>query len=135
MNNHGFKLKYKEVNADHPGMVPLVLPDVFNFFDSCRNNSVAVFTKPAALFANNTIEFSAKYLPPQSLRITLPPQFRSPNAMVSVFDIAGRKHYSGAVPVVGSKGCISDIMLPAGVYRAWIGTGSQNGRTDFMVVR
>lgn len=32
----GFKLTYKEVNADHPGMVPLVLPDVFTFFDQAK---------------------------------------------------------------------------------------------------
>lgn len=31
-----FKLEYKEVDADHGGMVPLVLPDVFTFFDRCR---------------------------------------------------------------------------------------------------
>ena len=36
MKEHGFKVEYKEVNADHPGMVPLVLPDVFDFFDRCR---------------------------------------------------------------------------------------------------
>lgn len=33
MKKNGFKIEYKEVNADHPGMVPLVLPDVFDFFD------------------------------------------------------------------------------------------------------
>jgi poly(3-hydroxybutyrate) depolymerase len=38
MKEQGFKLDYKEVNADHPGMVPLVLPEVFNFFDRCRGN-------------------------------------------------------------------------------------------------
>lgn len=32
----GFDLKYKEVDADHPGMVPLVLPDVFEFFAQTR---------------------------------------------------------------------------------------------------
>jgi predicted peptidase len=36
MKEHGFKLEYKEVEADHPGMVPLVLPEVFDFFDRCR---------------------------------------------------------------------------------------------------
>jgi poly(3-hydroxybutyrate) depolymerase len=36
MKEHEFKLEYKEVNADHGGMVPLVLPDVFDFFDRCR---------------------------------------------------------------------------------------------------
>ncbi|WP_437729749.1 hypothetical protein [Sorangium sp. So ce1335] len=29
----GFAITYKEVDADHGGMVPLVLPDVFDFFD------------------------------------------------------------------------------------------------------
>jgi predicted peptidase len=36
MKEKGFKIEYKEVNADHGGMVPLVLPDVFDFFDRCR---------------------------------------------------------------------------------------------------
>lgn len=35
IDNH-FKLKYKEVDANHGGMVPLVLPDIFDFFDQCR---------------------------------------------------------------------------------------------------
>ncbi|MFD0752249.1 alpha/beta hydrolase-fold protein [Mucilaginibacter calamicampi] len=33
MKEKGFKVDYKEVNADHGGMVHLVLPDVFDFFD------------------------------------------------------------------------------------------------------
>jgi len=36
LTTNAFELEYKEVNADHPGMVPLVLPDVFAFFDSVR---------------------------------------------------------------------------------------------------
>jgi len=36
MTKNGFKIQYQEVNADHPGMVPLVLPAVFTFFDSVR---------------------------------------------------------------------------------------------------
>lgn len=38
MKEQGFKLEYKEVDADHGGMVRLVLPDVFDFFDKCREN-------------------------------------------------------------------------------------------------
>ena len=33
LQTNGFKSEYEEVNADHPGMVKLVLPDVFDFFD------------------------------------------------------------------------------------------------------
>lgn len=29
----GYPSEYLEVNADHAGMVPIVLPDVFEFFD------------------------------------------------------------------------------------------------------
>jgi predicted peptidase len=36
MKQQGFKLAYKEVEADHAGVVPLVLPEVFAFFDRCR---------------------------------------------------------------------------------------------------
>jgi poly(3-hydroxybutyrate) depolymerase len=32
MKQQGFNLVYKEVDADHGGMIPLVLPDIFNFF-------------------------------------------------------------------------------------------------------
>ena len=36
MTANGFKSEYAEVNSDHGGMVPLVLPDVFDFFDRAR---------------------------------------------------------------------------------------------------
>jgi len=37
MKERGFKLEYMEVDADHGGMIPLVLPSIFNFFDRCRS--------------------------------------------------------------------------------------------------
>ncbi len=36
MKQRGFKIEYMEVDADHGGMIPLVLPSIFNFFDRCR---------------------------------------------------------------------------------------------------
>jgi len=36
LSSNGFTSKYEEVNADHPGMVKLVLPDVFDFFATLR---------------------------------------------------------------------------------------------------
>jgi predicted peptidase len=39
MKAHGFELEYLEVEADHGGMVPLVLPAVFDFFDRHRATS------------------------------------------------------------------------------------------------
>jgi predicted peptidase len=35
---NGFRAEYEEVNADHGGMIPLVLPDVFDFFDRARSS-------------------------------------------------------------------------------------------------
>jgi len=37
MKERGFKIEYMEVNADHGGMISLVLPSIFNFFDRCRS--------------------------------------------------------------------------------------------------
>jgi predicted peptidase len=37
MKERSFKIEYMEVNADHGGMIPLVLPSIFNFFDRCRS--------------------------------------------------------------------------------------------------
>jgi predicted peptidase len=36
LKTNGFKAEYEEVNADHGGMIPLVLPDVFDFYDRSR---------------------------------------------------------------------------------------------------
>ena len=37
MFQQDFRFEYYEVKADHPGMVPLVLPAVFDFFDRYRD--------------------------------------------------------------------------------------------------
>lgn len=36
LETNGFASQYIEVNSDHGGMIPLVLPDVFDFFDAAR---------------------------------------------------------------------------------------------------
>lgn len=51
MTSRNFNLTYKEVNADHGGMVPLVLPDVFDFFDKCRTITNA--TVPVSVAKRN----------------------------------------------------------------------------------
>lgn len=38
LDKRGFNYKYEEVKGDQSGMVPLVLPDIFDFFDKCNNN-------------------------------------------------------------------------------------------------
>jgi predicted esterase len=38
LEQDGFQSQYEEVDADHGGMVRLVLPDIFEFFDGARAN-------------------------------------------------------------------------------------------------
>lgn len=133
MKIKNFNIKYKEVNADHPGMVPLVLPDVFSFFDSCRNNSVAISAKQNSIFRKHNNKFAAKYLSSKSLKIKIPSVNNSSNATVTILDIAGRKHYSGAFTAAGSELTINNILLPAGVYQVLIRTASQNGCAELIV--
>ncbi len=37
MKERDFKVEYREVDADHGGMIPLVLPSIFDFFNRCRS--------------------------------------------------------------------------------------------------
>ncbi|HSW40261.1 MAG TPA: alpha/beta hydrolase-fold protein [Acidobacteriota bacterium] len=46
MKERGFKLEYMEVDADHGGMVPLVLPSIFNFFDRIRSGKTSTSQAP-----------------------------------------------------------------------------------------
>lgn len=46
MRQQNGKVTFKEVNADHAGMVPLVLPDVFAFFDSVTAPPVSLKLLP-----------------------------------------------------------------------------------------
>ena len=39
MKERNFKIEYMAVDADHGGIIPLVLPSIFKFFDRCRQTS------------------------------------------------------------------------------------------------
>src|SRR5512133_293771 len=117
MKNKNFAIKYKEVNADHGGMVPLVLPDVFSFFDSCRSNPVAIASKQTKTFTGHNNKFSANYMPSQSLRITFPSVNHISNTTVTILDIAGRNHYSGVFSTAGGDVFVNNLPLSAGAYR------------------
>ena len=47
MKKRGFKIEYMEVDADHGGMIPLVLPSIFNFFDRHRTPPKAIIITEA----------------------------------------------------------------------------------------
>ncbi|MBN2738767.1 MAG: hypothetical protein JXR70_17425 [Spirochaetales bacterium] len=44
--SHGFDVTYVEVNADHGGMIPLVLPGIYDFFDKNRANMLTALPTP-----------------------------------------------------------------------------------------
>jgi poly(3-hydroxybutyrate) depolymerase len=135
MNKKSFNLKYKEVNADHGGMVPLVLPDVFSFFDSCKNIPVDVSSRKTTVSPGHPNKFSANYMPSHSLRITFSSVNRFSIATVTILDIAGREHYSGECSVAGGEMFVNNLQLSAGVYRARIKTDSQIASAEFIVVK
>jgi uncharacterized protein YecT (DUF1311 family) len=39
MKDRDFKVAFMEVDADHGGMIPMVLPSIFNFFGRCRQTT------------------------------------------------------------------------------------------------
>jgi len=39
MKERDFKIEFMEVDADHGGMIPMVLPSIFKFFDRCRQTN------------------------------------------------------------------------------------------------
>lgn len=51
------RVAFKEVAADHPGMVPLVLPDVFAFFDSVAALPVSLDPERSAAPARAGVSF------------------------------------------------------------------------------
>jgi poly(3-hydroxybutyrate) depolymerase len=135
MKKQGLKLKYLEVNADHGGMIPLTLPDVFKFFDSCRAKSVAISEQRTSPPFFRTAGFSAHYRSPCVLHLTLPHRLKFSNAMVSIVDIAGKKYYTGVFSAAADDVRINGIVLPAGIYQVWIRTGSWKGDAEFIVMK
>ena len=135
MNKNGFKLKYEEVNADHGGMIRLVLPHIFDFFDSCRTATVAVSEKRNVSLMPHATGFSADNPSPQMLRIILPPRSGSSKAIVSILDLFGRKRYIGAFSVEAGEARMNGIRLPVGIYRACIKTDSGREYAALTVVR
>ena len=39
MKDRDFKIEFMEVDADHDGMISMVLPSMFKFFDRCRQTN------------------------------------------------------------------------------------------------
>jgi pimeloyl-ACP methyl ester carboxylesterase len=64
------QLAFKEVVADHPGMVSLVLPDVFAFFDSV--SALPVSLNPVGRVPSNPTRFASRLIPSHTSVHSLP---------------------------------------------------------------
>ncbi len=133
MNSHGFNLKYKEVNADHGGMVPIVLPDVFDFFDSCRTDPVRVVSPRIHVQSPHIMKLSIIYQNPQSIQINLQLRESIQNSTITIYDDLGRECYSGVISIVSSKSYLNKINLSTGTYFAKVRSGQYTGYSSFIV--
>lgn len=135
MEEEGFDVSFKEVVADHESMIPLVLPDVFAFFNE---NPKTVGIRPGRNAASPaggvagtalTARFGARML-----RLTLPGRTHAAQATVSVFDAAGREVFHGTHPTAGGTVVVRGLSLPRGVYHAHVQTAAASGSARFAVV-
>lgn len=128
MATNGFDVTYKEVVADHDGMIALVLPDVFTFFNE-NPKTVGVVPAPssevtAPVFGLRlTARFSAR-----TLRLTLPdghPAASGTPVVVTVFDTRGRKVFRGARAAAAGTVTVRGLSLPRGVHHAHLRTAME----------
>lgn len=116
MKQKGGRVKFKEVNADHGGMVPLVLSDVFGFFDSLRSSTVGVRARTSSSKAS--VALAVHHRAGSPLRIAVPAGFGAERIRLTLVDPSGRVGFSGELPVVAGEAIVVGHPLPAGVYRA-----------------
>lgn len=126
MISKSFKVKYKEVNADHAGMVPLVLPDVFAFFDSVKAVPVGVAgeTRGRSTALEGSPDIMADYPSPGVLRLYSSAWCGSQVLRITVSDMSGRFLYAGSAAVQGGTLRIQGLRLSPGQYRVRVGDGS-----------
>lgn len=132
MNAQSMKLKYKEVNADHPGMVPLVLPDVFNFFDSCRTATVKINDKRTFPIVTG---FKANLQSSQTLRISFPEQYHAQSAKISIYDLSGNVLCENQSLIENNHTVINGLSLPSGTYLISICSAMHTERVSLSVVK
>jgi len=129
MNARGFNLKYKEVNADHGGMVPIVLPDVFDFFDECRSATGTDHNRKLERQNSFSVHYSSK----GSLRIAVPNRCADSELLVTLSNLSGRKLHSEFIRAANSEVYLTKMRLPAGTYTASIRSGLQNYHASFVI--
>lgn len=133
MVEQGFDLKYKEVNADHGGMVPLVLPDVFDFFEQCRISTKVDKAYQKKLLQNQNRRLLIRYELNKLLQITS--ANASSKTTVRIFDMNGRKQSLGSVNTIGTETFVNCGHFPTGKFIALAKSGTQNACFPFVITK
>ncbi len=108
--------KYKEVVADHAGMVPATLSDVYDHFDSLRATTVGI----APARSHRSIEGSERSVvfadAGSILRIAAPQAQGRDRISLTLLEPSGRVRFSGQADVRDGMAVLERNSLPAGLY-------------------
>lgn len=113
MENRRGLLKYKEVSADHGGMVPLVLPAIYDYIDSLRLHPAHTLENARSHDTHGQILLCHQGTTPLRLPTTNLP---SGNLRWSVVDLHGRQWLSSLASPSTASQPRATAALPAGVY-------------------
>lgn len=126
MLGEGFDATYKEVAADHDGMIPLVLPDVFAFFNA-RSKTVPVAPRGISAPRNgHAATFAA-----ETLRIAFPPRRGPEDVEIVVFDASGKEAARRLLPAASGEAVVNGLALPHGLYHVRVRSASGTGHARF----
>ncbi|MBK8802777.1 MAG: hypothetical protein IPN71_12110 [Fibrobacteres bacterium] len=113
MANRGGLLKYREVTADHGGMVPLVLPAIYDYIDSLRLHPSGIQKGIRSHTAQGQMLLCHQGTTPLRLPTTNLP---SRNLRWSVIDLHGHQWLSSLASPSTASQPMATAALPAGVY-------------------
>jgi poly(3-hydroxybutyrate) depolymerase len=98
------RIAFKEVAADHAGMVPLVLPDVFAFFDSV--SALPVSLDPSVRAKRSPTPFESRFTY-GGIRMYRGPERSGDGRWY--FDLRGRTAFTGLAPTEMTPGAENDF--------------------------
>ncbi|MDO5576366.1 MAG: hypothetical protein Q4F84_04750 [Fibrobacter sp.] len=133
MIEQGFDLQYKEVDADHGGMVPLVLPDVFKFFEQCRISTQIDkrYQKKSGLNQNNVLLIQSE----KNGLLKITTANNSSKTTVRIFDLSGKMQHFTVINTVDTKTFVNCSSLPSGKFFALAKSGSQSTCFPFVITK
>ncbi len=115
LKNKNYNVQYKEVEADHGGMVPLVLPDVFRFFSENLEPASVDIQSHITDSHFKKIQIAKR---PQGWEISFANHPKISDLFsLQIFDLRGTKKFSIDRLSSGSSFFLPRFHLPAGKYQ------------------